>query len=225
MSDSAGGPRRRVVITGATGYLGRALAERLTVRAHAVVALVRAGAASRAPRGTTVVEANALLAEGVGRALAPGDTVVHLVGTPRPSPTKGAEFRAVDLPSVEASSRAAREHGAGHLVYVSVAHPAPIMRDYIEVRRLGEALVAESGVPATVLRPWYVLGPGHRWPYMLVPLYWLAQAWPPTREAARRLALVTHAQMLDALVWSVEHPPPSGVRVLDVPAIRAAPRP
>ncbi len=40
-----------------------------------------------------------------------------------------------------------------------------------------------------------------------------------TRETARRLGLVTLAQMVDALVWAVEHPP-EGVRIVDVPAIR-----
>lgn len=224
MSGPAAPSARRVVISGATGYLGRSLAERLAARGHAVVAVVRAGSGPRAPRGSVPFEANALSADAVAPALTSGDTLVHLVGTPRPSPTKGAEFRAVDLPSIEASARAARQGGVGHLVYVSVAHPAPIMRDYIEVRRRGEALVTESGVPATVLRPWYVLGPGHWWPIALVPLYWLARTWPPSREAAVRLGLVTHAQMLNALVWSVEQPPASGVRVLDVPAIRATPQ-
>jgi uncharacterized protein YbjT (DUF2867 family) len=222
MAEPAAAPRARVVVTGATGYVGRALAERLVGRGHDVVALVRPGAAARAPRGTVVVEADALTANGVARALAPGDTLVHLVGTPRPSPAKGAEFRAVDLPSIEASAAAARQAPAGHVVYVSVAHPAPIMRDYIAVRQQGEALVAATGLPATVLRPWYVLGPGHRWPYALVPFYALARVIPGWRASAMRLGLVTWREMRDALVWSVEHPPPSGVRVLDVPAIRRA---
>jgi uncharacterized protein YbjT (DUF2867 family) len=188
-----------------------------------VVAIVRPGAASRAPRGTRVVEADVLTTNGVARALAPADTLVHLVGTPRPSPAKSAAFRAVDLPSIEAAAAAARGAPAGHLVYVSVAHPAPIMRDYIEVRRLGEALVAATALPATVLRPWYVLGPGHWWPYALVPLYGVARAVPRWRESATRLGLVTWREMRDALVWSVEHPPAAGVRVLDVPAIRRPP--
>lgn len=220
MSDAVASRGSRVVVTGSTGYLGRSLSERLAARGHAVVAVVRPGSRARAPRGATPVEANALVTADVAGALQAGDTLVHLVGTPRPSPTKGAQFRAVDLPSIEASAGAARQRAARHLVYVSVAHPAPVMKDYIEVRRLGEALVTASGVPATVLRPWYVLGEGHRWPYVLVPFYWLARAWPPTRDTATRLALVTHGEMLNALVWSVEHPPPSGVRQLDVPAIR-----
>jgi uncharacterized protein YbjT (DUF2867 family) len=93
------------------------------------------------------------------------------------------------------------------------------MRAYIDVRMRVELLLRESGVPHTVLRPWYVLGPGHRWPYALLPMYWLLGVLPTTRGAATRLGLVTLAQMVRALVWSVEAAGESS-RVLDVPAIR-----
>jgi uncharacterized protein YbjT (DUF2867 family) len=75
---------------------------------------------------------------------------------------KAAEFERVDLASIRATTAAAALAGARHLVYVSVAHPAPVMRAYIAARTRGEALVRECGVPAMILRPWYVLGPGHR---------------------------------------------------------------
>ena len=34
------------------------------------------------------------------------------------------------------------------------------MRAYVDVRAEGERLLRESGIPATFVRPWYVLGPG-----------------------------------------------------------------
>jgi hypothetical protein len=40
-----------------------------------------------------------------------------------------------------------------------------------------------------------------------------------TREGARRLGLVTLAQMLQALVWAIEYPA-TALRVLEVPEIR-----
>jgi uncharacterized protein YbjT (DUF2867 family) len=36
------------------------------------------------------------------------------------------------------------------------------MKAYIEVHAECEALVRQSGMNATILRPWYILGPGHR---------------------------------------------------------------
>jgi uncharacterized protein YbjT (DUF2867 family) len=93
------------------------------------------------------------------------------------------------------------------------------MRAYIEVRQAGEAKIRASGIPATILRPWYVLGPGHWWPYVLLPAYALFERIPATREFALRLGMVTLALMVTALVRSIEAGP-NGVRVLDVSAIR-----
>jgi uncharacterized protein YbjT (DUF2867 family) len=172
------------------------------------------------PAGAGSVEGNALVASSFASAVPPADTIVHLVGTPRPSPAKAAQFRAIDLASIEATVNAAQESAVRHLVYVSVAHPAPIMQAYIAAREAGEALIRASGVPATILRPWYVLGPGHRWPYVLLPLYSVLNWIPQTREGAQRLGLVTRRQMLGALIHAVEHPV-TDVRVITVPEIRA----
>jgi uncharacterized protein YbjT (DUF2867 family) len=209
---------RHVFVTGGTGYIGRALIDRLQTRGHRVRALVRPGSEGRVPPQVEIVRGDALDASGWSSRVAPADTLVHLVGTPHPSPAKAAEFQRVDLPSIQASVRAAAAARISHFVYVSVAHPAPIMHAYIAVRRQGEELIAQSGVNATILRPWYVLGPGHWWPYVLVPVYALARTIPAMREGASRLCLVTHAQMLGALVAAVEHPP-VGMRIVGAPEI------
>jgi hypothetical protein len=68
-----------------------------------------------------------------------------------------------------------------------------------------------------------VLGPGHWWPVALLPFYAIGEILPPTRESARRLGLVSVAQMVRALVQAVESPPPRGTqRVVEVPDIRRA---
>jgi len=100
-----------------------------------------------------------------------------------------------------------------------VAHPAPIMQAYIAVRVECESAVRASGLRTTILRPWYIIGPGHWWPLVLKPAYWLCERLPSTREAAARLGLVTLRQMLASLIWAVENPPES-VRLIDVPGIR-----
>jgi uncharacterized protein YbjT (DUF2867 family) len=97
------------------------------------------------------------------------------------------------------------------------------MQAFIDVRREGEALLQASGIRATILRPWYVLGPGHWWPYMLVPVYFLLRRLRTTRGSADRLGLVTWRQMIAALVGAVESPPAGGVRVVSVPEIARMP--
>jgi uncharacterized protein YbjT (DUF2867 family) len=153
----------------------------------------------------------------------PADTFIQLVGVSHPSPAKAAQFRSIDLVSVRASVAAAVESGIRHFVYLSVAHPAPIMKEYIAVRSEGESLLKTSGLNTTILRPWYVLGPGHRWPYLLLPAYWLFERLPQTRDSARRLGLVTLEQILRALLSAVQNPP-AGVRIMEVPDIRVSSR-
>jgi hypothetical protein len=80
------------------------------------------------------------------------------------------------------------------------------MRAYIQVRAECERIICDAGLHATVVRPWYVLGPGHWWPAFLKPAYWLAAQIGTTRESAERLGLVRLDQMIRTLVWAVEHP-------------------
>ncbi len=153
--------------------------------------------------------------------VAPSDTFLQLVGTAHPGPSKVAEFQRVDLVSARESVRAAADAKIGHFVYLSVAHPVSVMRAYQDVRIRGEAMIRGAGLRATMLRPWYVLGPGHRWPIALLPYYAVAELVPSMREAARRAGLVTIAQMVRAMVSAIEAgPPATEPRIVDVPAIR-----
>ena len=211
---------RDVFVTGGTGYIGQALIPALVARGHRVRALARPSSVGRVPAGALAVIGDALDSRSWDAALRPGDTLVHLVGTPHPGPAKAAEFKRVDLASVQAAVLAAQSLGIAHFVYVSVAQPAPVMAAYVSVRAAGEAAIAGARLTATMLRPWYVIGPGHRWPLLLAPLYALAMRVPMWRDGARRLALVTLEQMVDAIVRAVENPPPAGARrIVDASAI------
>src|ERR1700745_963102 len=158
--------RRNVFIAGGTGYMGQRLIPRLLRRGHEVRALVRAGSEKKLPPGCIAVIGNALDGGGYSESVSPADTFVQLVGVAHPSPVKVAEFKKIDLPAGLAAISAAKSAGVRHFVYVSVAHPAPMMHAYIAVRTECEAAIDAAGLNATILRPWYVLGPGHRWPYL-----------------------------------------------------------
>jgi uncharacterized protein YbjT (DUF2867 family) len=210
-----------IFITGGTGYVGSPLIVRLLERGHTVSALVRPGSEGKLPRKCQPITGDALDAASYQHLVSPAHTLVQLVGTPHPNPRKAAEFQRVDLPSGLAAVTAAKHAGVRHLVYVSVAHPAPVMQAYIAVRTRVEDAIRASGLNATILRPWYVLGPGHRWPYLILPLYYVSELLPAFRDGARRLAVVNIQQMVEALLYAVENPA-EGVRVLGVPEIRAA---
>ena len=209
-----------VFVTGATGYIGSRLCRELCARGHHVRALARPGSERRIEPGCEHVAGNALDASTWQDALVGCDTLVHLVGVSHPSPAKAAEFRSIDLASTREAVAAAAHARLRHLIYMGVAHPAPVMRAYVAARLEAEEAVRAAGIDTTILRPWYVLGPGHRWPYALIPLYRLMERIPATREGALRLGLVTVHQMVGALAAAVEDPA-NGVRVLGVPEIRA----
>lgn len=210
---------RRVFVTGATGYLGARLIPLLLERGHHVTALARMASVRKVPTGCQTVVGDPLESDTFVEQVRGAETLVQLVGVPKPAPWKGSQFRAIDGPSAMAAIRAVREAGVRHMVYVSVAHTAPVMRDYIAVRRECEAAIAAAGLVATILRPWYILGPGHWWPLALQPVYRLMDQFPATRDAARRLGLVTIQEMLVTMLWAIEQPP-SGSRVIEVPEIR-----
>jgi uncharacterized protein YbjT (DUF2867 family) len=212
---------KTVFVTGATGYIGQRLVGALLARGHHVRALVRPSSVDRVPAGATTVVGDALDAPSFAAAVRSSDTLVQLVGTPHPSPAKAAEFLRVDLASARASVQAANAAQVAHFVYVSVAHPAPVMHAYIEARTAAERAIADAGLTATIVRPWYVLGPKHWWPLCLLPLYWVASLFPSMRPGARRLGLVTVSQMVGTLVAAIEHPPaPGQIRIVEVPDIR-----
>ncbi|MBV9264794.1 MAG: NAD-dependent epimerase/dehydratase family protein [Acidobacteriaceae bacterium] len=211
---------QRVFITGGTGYIGSRLIPDLHKHGYEVIALARDQSRSKLPWNCTPVTGDALNGDSYRRFVEGADAFVHLVGVSHPSPAKAKQFREIDLKAALEAIGVAREAGIQHFVYVSVAQPAPVMQSYQSVRADCEQAIASSGVAATVLRPWYVLGPGHRWPYCLLPFYKIAELIPQTRASALRLGLVTIDQMIAALLWAVDQPG-RGIRVLNVPDIRS----
>jgi len=212
---------QQVFVTGGTGYMGRRLIPALIARGHAVTALVRRGSESRVPSDARVTTGNVLQRDTFVDAIPRDAVVVHLVGTPHPSPSKAAQFEAIDFVSARECHAAAVQAHAKHFVYVSVAHPAPIMHAYVDVRVRVETILRASALPHTIIRPWYVLGPGHRWAYVLAPIYWIAELMPSKRETARRLGLVTLGQMIATLADAIDTAGTES-RMLGVPEIRKA---
>ena len=166
----------RVLVTGASGLLGRAVATSILAAGHEVRTLQRSP--SRV-EGATDVLGSVTDATSVARATAGVDGIVHLAakvslaGDP-------AEFEAVNVGGTFRLLRAAVESGVGRFVYVSspsVAHsgssivgddaePADPLRahgDYARTKAQAEllALAADSPALAVVaVRPHLVWGPG-----------------------------------------------------------------
>ncbi|TFV86684.1 NAD-dependent epimerase/dehydratase family protein [Blastococcus sp. CT_GayMR20] len=124
-----------VLVTGATGSLGKPTVTSLRAAGHDVRALSRRS-------GPGLVTGELLTGEGIAAALDGASVVVHL------ATSRGRKDAAIARTLLEAADQARLEH----LVLISIVGiehiPLGYYRDKVEVERL----VAESGVPHTVLR-------------------------------------------------------------------------
>ncbi len=154
-----------ILITGATGFVGRRLVHRLAGQAGLKVrVLLRPGTtAERLPRGVPFHVAVSRLDDAAAlRAAMEGvHTVIHLVGTE----TRGrhARLQEVDVAGAKAVIDAAREAHVGRLIYVSRigadrASAFPVLRAKGQI----EEAIRSSGLSYTILRTGVLFGAGDR---------------------------------------------------------------
>ena len=95
---------RHVFVTGGTGYIGRALLDALLTRGHTVRALVGPASAPMLPAGVGPVFGDALDAESYADEVPPADTLVQLVGAPRPARGKVSDYAAPRVDELPAAA-------------------------------------------------------------------------------------------------------------------------
>lgn len=146
----------RVFLTGATGFLGRRVAARLRQRGHSVTALQRQ--ASDAP---DVIVGDLTTPVEWGARLAGHDVIVHLAAVTGKAPK--LEYARVNVGGTRALIEAAHHAGVPRLLFCSsIAATFPNLESYpyAESKVAAEALVRQSGLRTTILRPTIIAGAG-----------------------------------------------------------------
>jgi uncharacterized protein YbjT (DUF2867 family) len=198
-----------IFITGGTGYIGKRLIKKLVVLGYDVTALVRKGSEAKLPKGVRAIIADPFDAATFQQWIPKGATYIQLLGVAHPSPRKKEEFQQVDLRSVKESANAAAVAGVQHFIYLSVAMTeSSMMQEYTNVRKQGEAYIQSKHLVCTFIRPWYVIGPGHYWPLLLMPAYGIAQLRPQWKQKTKGMELLNINLLLRTLVKAIEAPPP-----------------
>jgi len=162
----------RVLVTGASGFVGHAACRELLARGHEVRALVRRPGSE--PEGTVAVAGDltdvGALAAAV-RAAAP-EGVVHLAAEIA-SQRNAERVREVNVEGMRRLLEACSAAGAPKVVFTSTVvtgeangalltedEALPVQTPYGRSKQEGEALLLASGLPAVVVRPGHIYGPG-----------------------------------------------------------------
>jgi nucleoside-diphosphate-sugar epimerase len=216
----------RVLVTGATGFVGRAVVAALAADGEEVHAAVRTGRRNASeppfPQGIAVAR-HGDLAEPVDWAplLAGIDAAVHLAGIAHAGPGIAEErYDLVNHRATAALAEAGRAAGVARLVFVSsIRAQAGAAADHVVSERdeprptdpygrsklAAERAVARSGVPFTILRPVLVYGPGVKGNLRaLIRLAALPVPLPFGALTARR-SLVSLANLAAAITFVLRH--------------------
>jgi nucleoside-diphosphate-sugar epimerase len=177
----------RALVTGASGFIGQSLCAKLLEAGHEVSALVRRPGSG--PQGTRGVVGDLHDGGSLSRALAAErpDCVVHLAAEIA-SQRSERKLRAVNVdgtarlldaclglagpggsaegPRVVFASTVVTGDARGALLTEDT--PLPVQTPYGRSKQEGERLVLESGLPAVVIRPSHVYGPGGWYAHELV---------------------------------------------------------
>jgi uncharacterized protein YbjT (DUF2867 family) len=189
------------LVTGATGRIGRPVAELLLARGHRVRAAVRdprsAGAAELAGRGAEIAVADFDDVDGLAAAV-DGAGAVVAAGTAHRAGPDGERRHGENL--AEAVARA----GAGVLVYVSGAGAdRPTGVPVLESKRAVEERIAALGLRATILAPAYFMENAFN-PWNLAAL--ARGSFPLPLAADRQLQQVAIDDVAAMAVLAVERP-------------------
>ena len=161
----------RLLVTGATGFVGTHLVNALLRRDHEVAVLVRDPdrARSRYNRPVERRRGDVLDPATVARAVAGCDAVIHLVGIIH---EKGRQtFDRMHREAVENVVGSMKVSGVRRLLHMSaMGTSSDSPSEYGRSKAAGEAVVRESSLDWTILRPSIIFGPGDGLVSLLAPI-------------------------------------------------------
>jgi len=154
----------RVLVTGATGFVGNEVVKELLNHGHQVRAVVRRGSEKRLKlrqdQRVEIWAGDCLHPETLAPAAAGCEAVIHLVGIIREFPGRGVTFERVHVQATRNVVDAAKAAGARRYLHMSAlgARPAPADPYHVTNFRADEYVV-NSGLSYTIFRPSVIYGP------------------------------------------------------------------
>ncbi len=216
----------RILVTGASGFIGRALVAELANGGHSVRAAMRQPA-DVFPRSVEVVAVSDLTRSLEWRPLLKNvETVVHLAGIAHAGPEIAEQSydRVNRLATAELAS-AAKAIGIGQLIFMSSirAQSGPVSTEilhetdaphptdaYGRSKLAGEDAVRGAGVPFTILRPVLIYGLGVKGNFARL-MELARKPWPlPLGLCRNRRSLLARRNLIDAIHLALASPAAKG---------------
>jgi NADH dehydrogenase len=196
-----------ILITGGTGFIGRALVRQLFESGYPVRTLLRPSPRTpRLPKGVPVEVAVVGLGDvrGLRAALRDVDTVIHLAGTEHQG--RNANLLAVDILGTRNLAQAAKDAGVGRFIYLSHigadrASAFPVHK----AKGIAEEHIRKSGVPHTIVRSSIVYGPEDHFTTDLAGMLRRAPIFfPLPGDGQTRIQPLWVEDLITCLLWAME---------------------
>ncbi|MBT8460878.1 MAG: complex I NDUFA9 subunit family protein [Gemmatimonadetes bacterium] len=208
--DAAVTPSRRVLVTGASGFIAGHLLPRLASRGHRVRAMWRGrdGPGRSSAPGVDWVEADVTRPDSLDRAVLECDVVVHLAGCSAAEP--GGSLERINVVGTRNLLVAALDARVQRIVYISALGASPAAGPYFRSRFQAEDAVMSSGLEHVILRPAVVYGPSDHFVTAILAVLRKFPVFPMLGDGTFKLQPVAVEDMVDALTQSVERPDVEG---------------
>ena len=217
----------RILVTGASGFIGNALCRELLARAHTLRAAVRKAGPSVAAGAQEVLVPDIAAEFDRSRLVGDIDAVVHLAAVAHRA-ASDSELRRVNVDAAVRLAEAAagtvrrfvflssvKVHGedSGNEAYSEAGALQPedsYGRSKLEAERALTDIAARSGMELVLVRPPLVYGPGVRGNFLRL-LRWVDSGLPlPVASVRNRRSLISLGNLVHAIARCAEHPAARG---------------